>query len=43
MLCVDLKTNSDYFALQHRLIGFYNQDGACLLRGTSFIFKCSSC
>jgi len=24
VFCVDLKTNSDYFTVQHRLIGFYN-------------------
>jgi hypothetical protein len=32
--CVDLQTNSDYFTVQHELIGFYNRDVMCLLRGT---------
>ena len=31
---VDLRTNSDYFPIQHQLTGFYNRDGVCLLRGT---------
>jgi len=31
---VDLRTNSDYFPIQHRLVGFCNLDGECLLRGT---------
>ena len=25
--------------LQHRLIGFYNRDEKCLLRGTDWVFK----
>ena len=36
MFCVDLRTNSDYFATQHELTGFYNRDGVCLLRGTDW-------
>ena len=39
VFCVDLRTNSDYFRIQHSLVGFYNQDGVCLLRGTEWIFK----
>ena len=35
--CVDLKTNSDYFPIQHQLTGFYNRDVVCLLRGTDWI------
>ena len=31
---VDLRTNSDYFSIQHSLTGLYNRDGECLLRGT---------
>jgi hypothetical protein len=27
--CVDLRTNSDYFPIQHWLTGFCNRDGAC--------------
>jgi hypothetical protein len=26
VFCVDLRTNSDYFPIQHLLIGFYNRD-----------------
>jgi hypothetical protein len=34
-LCVfvDLRTNGDYFPIQHYLTGFYNRDRVCLLRG----------
>jgi len=38
VFCVDLRTNSDYFSIQHWLAGFYNRDGVCLLRGTDWIF-----
>ena len=37
VFCVDLRTNSDYFPIQHYLIGFYNREGVCLLRGTSWV------
>jgi hypothetical protein len=36
---VDLRTNSDYFPIQHWLVGFHNRDGVCLLRGTGWMFK----
>jgi len=39
VFCVDLRTNSDYFTVQHWLIGFYNWDGACLLRSTFYILR----
>ena len=39
VFCVDLRTNSDYFTVQHKLTGFYNRDGKCLLRGTNWVFK----
>ena len=26
VFCMDLKTNSDLYHLQHKLIGFYNRD-----------------
>jgi len=26
VFCVDLKTNSDYVTIQHKLTGFYNQE-----------------
>jgi hypothetical protein len=34
VFCVDMRTNSDYFTVQHQLTGLYNLDGVCLLRGT---------
>ena len=30
---------SDLYHLQHKLIGFYNRDEKCLLRGTNWVFK----
>ena len=39
-LCVlHLSENSDLWHLQHKLIGFYNRDEKCLLRGTNWVFK----
>jgi len=38
VFCADLRTNSDYFPIQHYLTCFYNRDGVCLLRGTDWIF-----
>jgi hypothetical protein len=38
VFCVDLRTNSHYFPIQHELTGFYNRDGVCLLRGTDWVF-----
>jgi len=35
---VYLRTNSDYFPIQHWLTGLYNRDGVCLLRGTDWVF-----
>jgi len=42
VFCVDLRTNSDYFPIQHELTRTYNRDGECLLRGTDLIFMYSS-
>ena len=39
VFCVDLRTNSDYFTVQHWLLGFYNRDGVRLLRGTFYITR----
>ena len=36
---IHLRTNSDLCHLQHKLIGFYNLDEKCLLRGTDWVFK----
>jgi len=38
-ICVFLRTNSDLCHLHHKLIGFYNRDEKCLLRGTNWVFK----
>ena len=42
VLSIYLRTNSDLCHLQHKLIGFYNRDEKCLLRGTHWVFKSSS-
>jgi len=39
VFCVDLRTNSYYFPIQHWLTGLYNWDGLCLLRSTGWTFK----
>ena len=36
LFCVDLRTNSDYFPIQHQFTGFCNRDEVCLLRGTDW-------
>jgi len=41
VFCIYLRTNSDLCHLQHKLIGFYNRDEKCLLRGTNWVFKYS--
>jgi len=33
VFCMDLRTNSDLCHLQHKMIGFYNQDEKCLQHG----------
>ena len=39
VFCIYLRTKSDLCHLQHILIGFYNRDEKCLLRGTNWVFK----
>ena len=39
VFCIHLRTNSDFCHLHHKLIGFYNPDEKCLLRGTNWVFK----
>ena len=39
VFCIYLRTNSDLCHLQHKLIGFYNRDEKCSLRGTNWVFK----
>jgi hypothetical protein len=29
VICIDLRTNSDYFTMQYELVGVYNREGAC--------------
>ena len=38
VMCMDLRTNSDYFPIQHWLTSLYSWNGVCLLRGTDWIF-----
>ena len=42
VFCMDLRTNSDYFPIQHWMTCFYNRDWVCLLRGTDWVFKYNS-
>jgi hypothetical protein len=37
--CISLRTNSDLCHLHHKLIGFYNYNGKCLLLGTDWVFN----
>jgi hypothetical protein len=39
VFCIYLRTNSDLYHLQHKLIGFHNRDEKCLQRGTDWVFK----
>ena len=39
VLYLSENTNSDLCHLHHKLIGFYNRDEKCLLRGTNWVFK----
>ena len=39
VFCIYLRRNSELCHLQHELIGFYNGDEKCLLRGTNWVFK----
>jgi hypothetical protein len=41
VFCIYLRTNSDLWHLQHKLIGFYNRDEKFLQRGTDWVFKLS--
>jgi hypothetical protein len=37
-----LRTNSEFFHLEHKLIGFYSRDEKCLQRGADWVFKQSN-
>jgi len=39
VICIYHKTNRELGHLQHKVIGLYNQDEKCLLRGTDWVFK----
>ena len=39
VFCIYLRTNSDLYHLQHKLIDFYDRDKKCLLRGTNWVFN----
>ena len=39
VFCIYLRTNSYLCHLHHKLIGFYNRDEKCLLRGTNWLFN----
>ena len=39
VFCIYLRTKSDLYHLQHKLIGFYNRYEKCLLCGTNWVFK----
>jgi len=39
VFCIYLRTNSDLYHLQYKIIGFYNRDEKCLQRGTDWVFK----
>ena len=40
VVCFCLSQNySEFFSIQRSVIGFYNRDGTCLLRGTNCAFK----
>jgi len=41
VFCIYVRTNSDLFHLQHKLIGFYNRDEKCLQRSMDWVFKYS--
>ena len=38
ILYLSEKKNSDFCLAQHKLIGFYNREDKCLLRGTNWVF-----
>jgi hypothetical protein len=39
VFCIYLRTNTGFWPIIHKLLGFCNQDEKCLLRGTNWIFK----
>ena len=43
VFCIYLRTNSELCHLYHKLIGFYNRDEKCLLRGTNWVLNKAVC
>ena len=41
-VCIYRIKNGEFCPILHKLIGFYNRDVKCLLRGTNWVFKYSS-
>ena len=39
VFCIYLRINNDLCHLHHKLIGFYNRDEKCLLRGRNWVFE----
>jgi len=39
VFCTNLRYNCEFCAKLHKVTGFCNGDGECLLRGTNWIFK----
>ena len=39
VFCVDLRTNSDYFSIQHKLTGFYYRDGVFTARYEQGVYR----
>jgi len=42
VFCVDLRTNSDYFPIQHKLTGFYNR-GDAAAPSVHYTTSCKHC
>jgi len=40
MFCMDLSVSNGYCLIPNSMIGFYNLDKVCSLRGTEYAFKC---
>ena len=37
VFCVDIRKNSDYFSIQHKLTGFHNRDGMYYAARTGYL------
>ena len=43
VFCIYLRKNSDLYHLQHKLVGFYNGEEKCLLRGMNWSLNKTVC